>query len=185
MHSSMDYVCASQRWSRTARDMEPEKSWIGEISVRISSSPDRMAASACRLRHSAPPTSQSKDWVCRARRFGTSSGSRSFAKETRLLPEVGLDKLVTAKMRPFRTNALLDYHCAGPTLRGRLLRGERCVDEHGVGTRCDAGLLVPGELAFCVIAGDDGGHCSDLTAGRPPGISAGQHRSARMNGGPP
>ena len=40
-------------------------------------------ASATRARHASLPTSQSKDSVCSARRFGTSSGSRILAKEVR------------------------------------------------------------------------------------------------------
>src|SRR6478752_3785570 len=129
-HSSSFALTSSKRGSEKDRERFPEKSSIGEISSRISSSPLGVG-SACRARQADPPISQSKESVCNARRFGTSSGSRSFAKETRLLPEVGLDKLVTAKMRPFRTNALLDYHCAGPTLCGQLLR-EQLLHGHTV-----------------------------------------------------
>src|SRR4051812_13490234 len=84
LHSSMDALTSSKRGLEKDRLIEPEKSSIGESSVRISSRPDwAPAVSAARLRHSSLPMSQSKDSVCRARRFGTSSGSRIFAKEVR------------------------------------------------------------------------------------------------------
>src|ERR1700737_1026423 len=40
LHSSTEYLDGSNRWSRNDRDMEPEKSSIGEISSKTSSRPD-------------------------------------------------------------------------------------------------------------------------------------------------
>src|SRR4051794_27729501 len=114
LHSSMDALTSSKRGLEKDRLIEPEKSSIGESSSRISSRPDwvGIAASATRACHAWLPTSQSKDSVCRARRFGTSSGSRILAKEVRGgapgIPDlvvrvfVGTDlpERETAKMRP-------------------------------------------------------------------------------------
>ena len=90
LHSSIEYFAGSKRWSRKVRDIDPEKSSIGEISSKISSRPEVVGTSrpaaccaATRSFHAWLPTSQSKLSVCSARRFGTSSGSRIFAKETR------------------------------------------------------------------------------------------------------
>jgi hypothetical protein len=88
LHSSIEFFGGSNRWSRNVRDMEPEKSSIGEISSKISSRPDcvgtssRPAASASSTRacQRSLPSSQSNESTWRARRFGTSSGSRIFAK---------------------------------------------------------------------------------------------------------
>ena len=98
-HSSSFALTSSKRGSEKDSDRFPEKSSIGEISSRISSRPLGVGSS-CRARQAGPPTSQSKESVCSARRFGTSSGSRSFANETREDPEVDRGVLVTAKMRP-------------------------------------------------------------------------------------
>src|SRR5262249_54701732 len=76
------------------RDMVPEKSSIGLISSKISSSPDWVGTSlrpACwaastRAFHLSLPSNQSKDSVCSARRSGTSRGSLIRAKETRFGP---------------------------------------------------------------------------------------------------
>src|SRR5581483_10846803 len=85
LHSSMDALTSSKRGLEKDRLIEPEKSSIGDSSVRISSSPDwvRAPASPARPCQAALPTSQSNDSVCSARRFGTSSGSRILAKEVR------------------------------------------------------------------------------------------------------
>ena len=40
LHSSIEYLGGSNRWSRNDSDMEPEKSSIGEISSKISSRPE-------------------------------------------------------------------------------------------------------------------------------------------------
>ena len=45
LHSSMEYLGGSNRWSRNDRDMEPEKSSIGEISSKISSRPEVVGTS--------------------------------------------------------------------------------------------------------------------------------------------
>jgi len=71
--------------------MVSPKSSMGEISEKISSSPEvsgrepgRTAlAAATRARHFSLPTSQSKLSVCRARRLGACMGSAIFAKVMR------------------------------------------------------------------------------------------------------
>src|SRR5581483_4425598 len=110
LHSSMEALTSSKRGLEKDRLIEPEKSSIGESSLRISSRPDCAAASPpTRSRHASLPTSQSKDSVCSARRFGTSSGSRILANEVRggepgipsVVPvELALPERETAKMRP-------------------------------------------------------------------------------------
>src|SRR6478752_5242916 len=106
-HSSSFALTSSKRGSEKDSERLPEKSSIGEISSRISSRPLGVG-SVWRARQAVPPTSQSNESVCSARRFGTSSGSRSFAKETRGLPGVDLDMLVTAKMRPSEDKRCVD-----------------------------------------------------------------------------
>src|SRR3954447_18148900 len=91
LQSSIEYFGGSNRWSRNDRDMVPWKSSIGLISSKISSRPEEVGTSsrpsfwACstRARHFSLPSSVSKLSVWRARRFGTSSGSRIFANEMR------------------------------------------------------------------------------------------------------
>src|SRR5215212_2413389 len=87
LHSSIEYLGGSNRWSLKDRDMEPEKSSIAKISSRpevvgTSCRPSSTAA-ATRACHLAFPRSQSKLSVCRARRFGTSRGSWILPKEIR------------------------------------------------------------------------------------------------------
>src|SRR6185437_7522026 len=94
LHSSTEYLGGSNRWSRNERDMVPVKSSIGEISSKISSRPDWPGRSwwpfsfsaSIRDRQRSLPSSQSKESVCRASRFGTSRGSLIRAKETRCGP---------------------------------------------------------------------------------------------------
>src|SRR5690349_1667470 len=82
---------SSNRWSRNERDIEPEKSSIGEISSKISSRPERSGtsvrpaswAAATRACQRSLPSSQSKLSVWRARRSGTSNGSRIWANDRR------------------------------------------------------------------------------------------------------
>src|SRR5579875_1658769 len=110
LHSSMDALTSSKRGLEKDRLIEPEKSSIGESSVRISSRPDSaLALASLRACQASLPISQANESVCRARRFGTSSGSRILAKEVRggapgipALPVVGVDlpERETAKMRP-------------------------------------------------------------------------------------
>ena len=111
LHSSIDALTSSKRGLEKDRLIEPEKSSIGEISSRISSRPgacvgSSAGAGACQA---SLPTSQSKDSVCRARRLGTSSGSRILAKDVRrgtrdterlAVAELVLPERETAKMRP-------------------------------------------------------------------------------------
>ena len=122
-HCSTVYFGGSKRWSRKLSDIVSEKSSIGEISVKISSRPDFVGtlapdstAAATRARHESLPSSQSNESVCSARRSGTSSGSRIFAKDTRFNPGGGGGVAVLreeAKTGPSRT-----VHCgrhADPT----------------------------------------------------------------------
>src|SRR5581483_11925409 len=112
LHSSMGALTSSKRGLEKDRLIEPEKSSIGDNSVRISSSPDWAGVPAWpdRACQAALPISQSNESVCRARRLGTSRGSRILAKEVRggapgipdLLPlgDWDLPERETAKMRP-------------------------------------------------------------------------------------
>src|ERR1700712_5023046 len=84
LHSSMDALTSSKRGLEKESDIDPEKSSIGEISPRISASPDADSVSplaAIRSRHAVLPTSQSKDSVCSASRLGTSNGSPGFSND--------------------------------------------------------------------------------------------------------
>ena len=104
LHSSMEYFFSSNRWSRNDSNIDPEKSSIGEISSKISSRPDLSGtsprpaalASATRACQRSLPSSQSKLSVCRARRSGTSRGSRIFAKEIRPEAVVAVDTVWVA-----------------------------------------------------------------------------------------
>src|SRR4051794_28046418 len=82
LHSSMECGGSMSRGSRDSRDMGSEKSFIGLISVGISSRPDRVPGSTD-ARHSSSPISHLNEEVCRARRSGTSRGSAIRAKEMR------------------------------------------------------------------------------------------------------
>ena len=87
LHSSTGALTSSKRGSENDSDIEPEKSSIGESSVRTSSRPPTGFTSPRALafsRHSSAPTSHSNDSVCTSSSPGTSSGSRSFANEIRL-----------------------------------------------------------------------------------------------------
>jgi hypothetical protein len=83
LHSSAVYFGGSKRWLENDRDIEDPKSSIGEISSKISSSPDvegtswRPAADAAATRdcQASLPRSQSKLSVWRPSRSGTSRGS--------------------------------------------------------------------------------------------------------------
>src|SRR3712207_3331307 len=128
LHSSSDALTSSKRGLEKDSDMEPEKSSIGEISPRISSSPDRgSASSATRARHLSLPTSQSNESVCRASRSGTSRGSRILAKEILVgAPGIPLRSGVvvvpereTAKMRPSEDRRQRCTRSLGPPGRGR------------------------------------------------------------------
>src|SRR5215207_3658978 len=106
----MEALTSSKRGLEKDRDIEPEKSSMGLISSRISSSPDAASGSPeTRACHASLPISQSKESVCRASRCGTSSCSEIFPKEIRSGP-CGLPALLregmvlpgreTAKVRP-------------------------------------------------------------------------------------
>src|SRR4051812_27147711 len=122
LHSSIDALTSSKRGLEKDRLTEPEKSSIGESSLRISSRPEiDGVAAVTRARHASLPTSQSNDSVCSARRFGTSSGSRILANDVRggdpgipnVVPaELALPERETAKMRPskdYRTSRSAQY----------------------------------------------------------------------------
>src|SRR5215217_3489234 len=105
----MEALTSSKRGLEKDRDIEPEKSSIGLISSRISSSPEAATGSpATRACHASFPINQSKESVCRASRLGTSSCSEIFPKEIRsgpcglpaLFREVVLPGRETAKVRP-------------------------------------------------------------------------------------
>jgi hypothetical protein len=67
--------------------MEPEKSSIGEISLRTSERPPTgfsSPSSTRRSNHASSPVNHSNDRICTSSRFGVLRGSRIFAKETRL-----------------------------------------------------------------------------------------------------
>src|SRR5215831_79842 len=107
LHSSAEYLDGSNRWSRNDRDIVPEKSSIGLISSKISSSPDcsgtslRPASLAAwtRVFHLSLPSSQSNDSVCRASRSGTFRGSVIRAKDTRRGPRFVAEALRDAANR--------------------------------------------------------------------------------------
>src|SRR3954447_5586655 len=82
LHSSTECGGSMSFGSRNSRDMVSEKSRMGLISVRISSSPHRAPGSLA-LRHSSAPMSHLNEAVCKARRSGTSRGSAMRAKEMR------------------------------------------------------------------------------------------------------
>src|SRR5437764_555540 len=88
LHSSTEYFGSENSGSENDRDMVPWKSSMGEISSKISWSPDFSGTRtpcwrrpSTRVFHLALPSSQSKLSVCKARRLGTSRGSRILAKE--------------------------------------------------------------------------------------------------------
>src|SRR6201996_4465833 len=119
LHSSAEYFGGSKRWSRNDRDIVPEKSSIGLISSKISSSPHcsgtslRPASLAAWIRafHLSLPSSQSKDSVCR--------GSLIRAKDTRRGPRFVAEALRDAANRgPSELVAELSPH-ARQTPRGK------------------------------------------------------------------
>ena len=121
LHSSIEYLGGSKRWSRNESDIVPWKSSIGEISSKISSKPDFAGSSprfvlvdsARRERHRSLPSNQSTLSTCSASRFGTSSGSRIFANEIR---RGAVELFFAAKRCPSRQNSLL---CGHAHLEGR------------------------------------------------------------------
>src|SRR3954453_14437376 len=135
LHSSIEYLGGSNRWSRNESDIEPEKSSIGEISSKISSRPEVVGtlcrlpsrAAATRACHLALPSSQSKLSVCNARRFGTSRGSRILPKEIRpeavRLVEPEADAVREAAKRGPSTG-LAGVTCARQATRGDVPRCE-------------------------------------------------------------
>ena len=90
LHSSSVYFGSRKTGFSNESDIVSEKSSIGEISSKISWSPDFCESSSPALRRSATlfshfsfPISQSKLSVWRARSCGTSRGSEILAKEMR------------------------------------------------------------------------------------------------------
>src|SRR6266496_62571 len=143
LHSSSEALTSSKRGLEKDSDMDPEKSSIGEISPRISSSPDcALGSPETRLRQASLPISQSNDSVCRARRLGTSRGSRILAKEIRRgapgIPERRAVAVVvvpgreTAKMRPSEDRR---RRCTRSPQRPGRRPGKEALDEPAGGQR--------------------------------------------------
>src|SRR5271163_4705630 len=87
LHSSTGALTSSKRGSENDSDLDPEKSSIGDSSASTSSSPPTGSTSPRAVaisRQRSEPISHSNDSVCTSSSPGTSSGSRSLAKETRL-----------------------------------------------------------------------------------------------------
>src|SRR5680860_1027947 len=79
---SFDWLLGNERWQ--ARVAEAKAAGRGDVPDLSGTSPRPAAlASATRACQRSLPSSQSKLSVCRARRSGTSRGSRIFAKEIR------------------------------------------------------------------------------------------------------
>ena len=126
LHSSTGALTSSKRGSEKLSDMDPEKSSIGESSASTSSRPPTGFGSPAAFafaRHPSAPISHLNESVCTSSRPGTSSGSRSLAKETRAgAPGTELEELVadllwleTAKMHPSSTSCgLPGVGFAGP-----------------------------------------------------------------------
>src|SRR3954451_8753010 len=81
LHSSTECGGSMSFGSRNSSDMVSEKSRMGLISARISSSPHKVSGLAAR--HSSSPISHLNEAVWSASRSGTSSGSEMRAKEMR------------------------------------------------------------------------------------------------------
>lgn len=84
----MEYLTSSKRWSRNDSDMEPLKSSIGEISSKMSSSPERSGtssrpaarASATRSCQRSLPRSQSKALGLQGEEVGDLQGLTDLAE---------------------------------------------------------------------------------------------------------
>src|SRR5262249_39901408 len=105
LHSSTEALTSSKRGSEKDSDIDPEKSSIGEISLRTSSRPPTGVSSPSSTRrwnHFSSPVNHSKDRICTSSRLGVASGSRIFAKETRFgapgIPEEFKFELDTAEV---------------------------------------------------------------------------------------
>ena len=116
LHSSTGALTSSKRGSVKLSDIEPEKSSIGDNSSSTSSRPllGSMSPRALAIsRQRGAPISQSNESIWTSSRPGTSSGSRSLAKEIRFgAPGTEFEELVvdllwleTAKMHPSGTHA--------------------------------------------------------------------------------
>src|SRR5699024_619527 len=113
--SSRDALTSSKYGSENDRDMDPEKSSIGEISLRIASRPPSrlvVPRAAASWVHASEPMTHSNDSVWRSSSPGTGSGSESFANETLLgapgTVETDVVWRETAKMGPSSTSR--DHH---------------------------------------------------------------------------
>src|SRR5271165_2679983 len=130
LHSSTGALTSSKRGSENDRDIDPEKTSIGDSSESTSSRPPTGFTSPRAVaisRQRSEPISHSNDSVCTSSSPGTSRGSRNFAKEIRL-GAPGTEPFVvatadllwreTAKMHPSSTSCdLLVAACAGPYRR--------------------------------------------------------------------
>src|SRR6516165_3142574 len=104
LHSSTGALTSSKRGSEKDSDIEPEKSSMGESSSSTSSRPPLAATSPRAVaisRQRGEPINHSNESVCTSRSPGTSSGSRSLAKETRL-GAPGTELLAELFGRPWR-----------------------------------------------------------------------------------
>ena len=113
LHSSTGALTSSKRGSVKLRDIEPEKSSIGDSSSSTSSRPPLGSTSpraSAISRQRGEPINHSNESIWTSSKPGTSSGSRSLAKEirfgapgTELEVVVALLWLETAKMHPSST----------------------------------------------------------------------------------
>src|SRR5688572_32055882 len=115
--------------------MVPEKSSIGEISSKISSSPDLVLMSvrpwsnavSTRTRQASLPMSQSNESICKSSRSGTSMGSAIFANEIR---PVGDTTLVFEAVREAANSCVLPKALSGGAMLPRMLN-DPCQSETG------------------------------------------------------
>src|SRR3954447_19000041 len=150
--------------------MVPEKSSMGLISSKISSSPDWVGTSlrpACwaastRAFHLSLPSNQSKDSVCSARRSGTPRGSLMRAKETRFGPVAVIEALrEAAKSGPSEGSRRTDgAHARPSTSENPRETGVQVVDSQRAaqkGSVADRYTAVEPRAAVCITVGPQHG----------------------------
>ena len=116
--------------------MVPEKSSIGEISSKISSSPDLVLMSvrpwsnavSTRSRQASLPISQSNESICKSSRSGTSMGSAIFANEIR---PVGDTTLVFEAVREAANSCVLPKALSGGAKVLLRMLNDPCQSETG------------------------------------------------------
>src|SRR5699024_4747980 len=147
LQSSTVYLGGSKRWSRNDRLMVSEKSSIGDISSKISASPDfvetsvRPAASwaSTSAFQTSSPISQEKLSVCSDSNSGTSSGSSILANEIRRGGICAAGVCEAAKRVPFRARE------AGFWSSDKFVRG------HSMWQRCDGHAHISCRVLCCCI----------------------------------